>query len=324
MDRNGIADLKGLSNAAIGDFKVVTKDGLEFVVYKAINGDFAFNFPDTGIVRGRIKNFAESKLPQILLNSRSFEGWESSRKCAVGANGEFTAHGMVPGQVSVYGSWDPKDLWQPEPFEYPTVVANAITDFEISLVRGTPLSGQLLTDDSREPIKSAKMLLQCSYQFGTTGASYALETDDEGRFSACLAPGEWTLQVYDIGSWGKSYVYPPFEKFSVQPEESKVDLGVIEIPAMRTETGEVVDKEGNPVAHRWIAYITPELGHATRSAKTDASGKFTAKVFRVLHPGSIPFWVIYPDGETTGKVDARTLETLRVEGKNPWRLLLEK
>ncbi len=117
--------------------------------------------------------------------------------------------------------------------------------------------------------------------------------------------------------------YPPFEKFRVLPEESKVDLGVIELTPMSTETVEVVDKAGNPVTNRWVAYITPELGRATRSAKTDSEGNFTTRVFGVQRPDSSPRWVIYPIGETKRSVDARTLPTLKIEKSKPWRLVLE-
>ena len=322
LDHKGDAEFNGLLLDHNDKLKVVTGDGLEFVFSAAMNGRVALRIPETGIVRGSIKNLAGSKLEKVWLSSSTI-GCETSRTCEVGPNGEFIARGMVPGRVSVSLKWSPKDPWQPEPFEYPTAVANATREFEISLVRGTPLVGQLLTEDTRAPIKSAKIELTCSYEAGKTGVSYYLDTDDEGRFSASLAPGEWTLQVYDTGIWAERYEFPPFEKFSVRLEESKVDLGVIELSAMPTETGEVVDEDGNPVANRWVAYITPELGHATRSAKTDSEGKFTTRVFGVQRPDSSPHWVIYPIGETNRSVDARTLPTLKVEKSKPWRLLLE-
>ncbi len=127
LDREGLAVLNGLLLNYNDKLKVVTDDNLEFVLSGAMNGRVALTIPETGIVRGRIKKLAGSKLENVRLSS-STRGCETSRTCEVGPNGEFIARGMVAGQVSVNLKWSPKEPWQPEPFKYPTAVANATTE----------------------------------------------------------------------------------------------------------------------------------------------------------------------------------------------------
>jgi hypothetical protein len=323
LDRGGNAKLIGLSYDFPNDkVRAVTGDGLDFVLSQTVNQGFDFRIPATGNIRGHIKNFVESQSPHVYVRS-ALPNCESTRKCEVDSNGEFTARGLLPGQASVDLKWNPKSEWQPEPFARPTVVANETKDFEIALVRGARLSGKVRTEDTCDPVPRAKISVSCSYNVQTTGTRYDLETEGDGSFFAYLAPGEWTLQIYGIGDCDEGYGYPPNEKFTVREEEPLVDLGAIELPVLLKESGQVVDEQGRPVVDRCIAYITPELGHATRYAQTDASGKFKTRVFGVERPESVPYWVIYPVGEKRGTVDPRTLPKLKVEESNPWLLRYE-
>jgi beta-lactamase regulating signal transducer with metallopeptidase domain len=175
-------------------------------------------------------------------------------------DGRFVVPKMPPGRLKVYGSVDqrlPVRLSLPRDAD---VKAGATTTLDMRLVPAVKVRGRLQAAGTRKGIDGAVV----SVQYG--GQSEPVVTAGEGRYEARVLPGEVRHQVIFIPD--KHLL----ERTEIPPVTVPADVDIFDLPPIELVPvllydGQLVDKDGKPVADA-------EIMAERTFAKTDAQGKF--------------------------------------------------
>jgi thiol-disulfide isomerase/thioredoxin/protocatechuate 3,4-dioxygenase beta subunit len=184
------------------------------------------------------------------------------------ANGEYRIANAYPGRVTLsanLGKLD-KEWVAIAPDSINLAVGQERNGLNLVLDHGVVLTGQVLTKDARKPVAKAQVNV-----IADGGGVDRLTSDNQGRFSARVAPGEFYVSIDEIGS--QRLGQQVYLRATVDAAHNPaLELRVPDAAMMKPIShfgGLVTDAGGKPVADATVL----ELDDRT-SAKSDDSGHF--------------------------------------------------
>jgi hypothetical protein len=177
------------------------------------------------------------------------------------------------------------------------VQPNETLKLEIGVRPTIPVTGLILTADTHEPVKGARISYRCPTQRSLIISHHA-ETDERGRYHTRLIAGEVARQV--IAGVSTPYEYPRLEPIQIPAHVEKYEAPEISIHPMHLVKGTLVDHSGAPVLGATVVLHTGSYRHVAGRAETQVDGSFQMRVrswnlFRKSTSGTLKdrwYWAI--------------------------------
>lgn len=182
-------------------------------------GDNNFMLTTVGQIKGNVRTDDPSLIAgtRLYFTSRPDAGRRSFATVKINDQGEFFVPAITPSsRLSITSDWDPDLPVHPVSLKRPlTVVAGKTLTIEIDAVPTVQVNGQVLTEDTRQPVPNAQVFLH-----STTSIINGIRstTDQRGRFELWIAPGSTRqrLNISNSRGFAERYASP--------------DLGFVDIP----------------------------------------------------------------------------------------------
>lgn len=186
------------------------------------------------------------------------------------------------------------------------IAVGQTTTIEIPLEPAVQVHGVLRVKETEEPIGGVKI----SLGYGV-GQSEQAMTDDDGRYSAYILPGDVKLHVITLPGKYVQLGRPWEEKHPVPDGKTDFELPPIEVVPAIEVPGRVIDSHGDPLAGVRIRGRIGELSYGI--GQSDENGRFT--LYRV--PAGMKLNGYVASSRELGRV------TLAIESTDPLILRVE-
>ena len=166
-------------------------------------------------------------------------GWNEGGETRTDAQGRFTLAGVEPGEVTLQSGnnyWADAGEKKPDylvpPREKVTAVAGQTTDVgEWKAVVGLSVSGQIVDEATKEPVKGARL----NFYNGTMFMS-----DEQGKIDGRILPAKLRQGLGMMGSvYAKNYVQSQLAQQTLKPDSTTLDLGTIALARGTVMSGTV-------------------------------------------------------------------------------------
>lgn len=278
-DQQGRVRIEGIPLALLGSVEVITPTcGRQH--FRRLSGEY--NEPLRLVAAGRIngsikvespKQYAGTKLVVYTEHGGSREGLAETE---LDENGRFEIPAIGFGRLLVYLTWEANAEVHPVDFERQSVQPDQTLNLEIDVRPTIPVTGLILTADTQEPVRGARISHRYSNQRYLRFSDY-VETDDQGRYTTRLVTGEVARQV--SAGITSSYDYPRrLEPILIPSDAEEYEIPKILIHPKRLVSGKLVDDSGNPVSDVAVVLHTGAYRHVAGKAETNADGSFEMRV----------------------------------------------
>ena len=254
-----------------------------------------------GSIRGKIaaedltrfKNFRYSiETETILENGHEMRGVASG---VINDKGEFYVPAIAAGSIHRFSIGSANESTQDvelicDNYRSQTVSANSTLELKLEAPKTIPVSGVVLTSDTRQPVSGAVI----SYSRHNSPHHRRCTTNEKGEFHVNVVPGRVYFQMITTGNdLEVSRRYSHAGGFPDQITEA-TNLEIL-LPVRKQVKGRLQDAAGRPIANQKIGRVTSHFQHLLGWATTDAEGHFQ------MYPREIDpdgYWAIIDKAES--------------------------
>lgn len=189
--------------------------------------------------------------------------------------GRFEVPEIARGNIRIDIAWDSDLRVHPFVSGAAKVISNEALELRIDVRPTVPVTGQVLTADTRKPVVGARISHRYPDERVIRIGNY-VEADTQGRYTVYLAAGKVKRQV--IAGLQFPYEYPRLEPIDIAQGVEGVELSEILVHPMQLVSGILVDEAGNAVSKAQVVLHTGSFRNYAGQAETNVDGAFEMRV----------------------------------------------
>jgi beta-lactamase regulating signal transducer with metallopeptidase domain/protocatechuate 3,4-dioxygenase beta subunit len=181
--------------------------------------------------------------------------------------GRFEVEHLATGRLTIHGTLSSQ---KPERLRIPgrvRVEMGRTSELTLTVEPSVLVTGSIIEQGTRRPIAGAELAVR----YGEAAQGERATTDQDGRFSARVLPGEVSVSV---GSIPGNYMQPkqsPETTIQVPADTEQFELPPTEIVPYQVLSGRLINHQGKPVPDVQVRTVWPG---SKSSAQTDHAGRF--------------------------------------------------